>query len=418
MNNAIPEFDIAIVGAGIAGSALACALRHSGMKVVLIESGRFPHCAPDCEAVLEGFDPRVSALTLGTQAFLDYIGVWQRVQALRVEPFAEMQVWDGEGTGEISFAAAEISEQQLGYLVENRVLVYALLETLGLSANTRLLDETRVELITAVQGKAHRQYELQLDKGRALRCDLLVGADGANSMVRETLGFRSREWDYDHHAIVCTIQTERHHAHTAWQRFMTTGPVALLPLASGVSHEGHAAHFCSIVWSVEPAEARRLMQLDEAGFCAALTCATEKKLGSVLAASQRFSFPLRQRHAVDYVQECVALVADAAHTIHPLAGQGINLGLQDVQVLAEELLRARAMGQRIGDVRVLSRYQRRRKPGNLLMMTVMEGFKRLFGNSSLLVKWVRNQGMLQVARHTLLKKQLIKQAMGLRQSSG
>jgi 2-octaprenylphenol hydroxylase len=241
-----------------------------------------------------------------------------------------------------------------------------------------------------------------------VRTTLVVGADGANSFVRQTLGFKTREWDYHHHAIVCTVETEKPHQHTAWQRFMTSGPVALLPLTANDN-----AHFCSIVWSVIPQEAERLMQLSDIEFAAALTQATEACLGKVLGSSQRFSFPLRQRHAVDYVQEGVALVADAAHTIHPLAGQGINLGLQDVRVLAEELLRAKALQQGLGDMQVLSRYQRRRKTDNLMMMAVMEGFQRLFGQSSLLLRWVRNRGMAEVARHPVLKKQLIKQAMGL-----
>ena len=409
----MPEFDIVIVGAGIAGSALARALRHSDLKVALIDGGHFPESAPACEMVLDGFDPRVSALTLGTKNFLEHIGAWEQVLSLRAEPFSDMQVWDGEGTGEIGFSAGEINEQQLGYLVENRVLVYALLESLGLSANIRMLDDTQVLSITAMQDKAHRQYEVQLDRNRRLRCDLLVGADGANSLVRQSLGFQTREWDYGHNAIVCTIQTEKYHGHTAWQRFMKTGPVALLPLTSGTNAQGEPENFCSIVWSAETEEAERLMQLDNHGFCEALTRATESRLGKILGVSQRFVFPLRQRHAVDYVQEGVALIADAAHTIHPLAGQGINLGLQDVQVLSEEILRARRMKHRIGDVRVLSRYQRRRKPGNLVMMTVMEGFKRLYGNPSLLVKWVRNKGMQEVAKHSVLKKQLVRQAMGL-----
>ncbi len=411
MNAMIPEFDIAIIGAGIAGSALACALRNTNLRVALIEGSEFPAAAPVCESAIDGFDARVSALTLSTKAFLENIGIWQQVAVLRAEAFSDMQVWDAEGTGEIAFSASEIGENYLGYIVENRVLVYALLESLKMAPNIKLLDKARVISVTPVHEKAFRQYHIELDKGLEIKAELVVGADGAQSFIRQTFDFKTREWDYGHHAIVCTIQTEKNHHKTAWQRFMPTGPLALLPLS--VSQEA-PAHYCSIVWSAQLREAERLMAMSDGDFLKAISQATEKKLGEVINTSRRFSFPLRQRHAVEYVKEGVVLIADAAHTLHPLAGQGINLGLQDVMVLAEELLRATQLEHRISDMRVLSRYQRRRKGENLLMMGVMEGFKRLFEQQSLLVRWVRNRGMLQVAQHNLIKKQLIKQAMGLR----
>jgi 2-octaprenylphenol hydroxylase len=407
---AIAEFDIAIVGAGIAGSALACALKDSGFRIALLESASFPQQAPVCETNISGFDARVSAITLGSKAFLEHLGVWGAIQNLRLEEFSDMQVWDAEGVGEIRFSATEIGGAQLGYIVENRVLTYALLEALSMSANIKMLDNTQVLDITSIDEDNNQRFRLQLNNEREIKATLLVGADGANSFVRQALRFKTREWDYQHNAIVCTVQTENHHQHAAWQRFMPTGPLALLPLSS----KDVATHFCSIVWSVIPAEAERLMKLSDKEFMLELTNAFESRLGNILSTSRRFSFPLRQRHAKDYVQEGVALIADAAHTIHPLAGQGINLGLQDVLVLAEELQRAKRLHHNIGDLRVLSRYQRRRKADNLLMMTVMEGFKRLFEQRSLLVRWIRNQGMLSVGKHTVLKKQLIKQAMGLR----
>jgi 2-polyprenylphenol 6-hydroxylase len=412
MSAMIPEFDVAIIGAGIAGSALACALRNSNLRVVLIEGSQFPSAAPVCETALDSFDARVSALTLSTRVFLESIGIWEQVLALRAEAFAEMHVWDAEGTGEITFGAREIGEPCLGYIVENRVLVYALLDSLKMAANIKLLDNTRVLSVTPVPGKAFQQYHIQLDQGLAIKAGLIVGADGAQSFIRQTFDFKTREWDYGHNAIVCTVQTEKSHRQTAWQRFMPTGPLALLPLSG--SDGNNASHFCSIVWSAQSQEAERLMALSDDDFLLAITQATEQKLGKVIKNSRRFSFPLRQRHAVDYVKPGVVLIADAAHTIHPLAGQGINLGLQDVMVLAEELLRASQLGHPVGELRVLSRYQRRRKGENLLMMGVMEGFKRLFEQQSLWIKWIRNRGMLQVAQHSLLKKQLIKQAMGLR----
>ena len=410
MTQPIPEFDVAIVGSGIAGSALACALNNTDLKVVVIEGGRLPEAAPSCDDDLNGFDPRVSALTLASEKFLSTMAVWPAIEALRAQPFSDMFVWDGESTGSIRFGATEIGQSHLGTLVENRVLVYSLIEQLQMSPNVKFLQGVKVRGIHPLDKADSCRYAIELDQSREVRAKLIVGADGANSFVRQSLDFATREWDYGHHGIVCTIQTEKPHANTAWQRFIHTGPCALLPLPDGPNGE----HFCSIVWSAQIDEANRLMALTDDEFCQTLTEATEACLGRVVGASRRFSFPLRQRHAVDYVKPGVALVADAAHTIHPLAGQGINLGLQDVRVLAEEILRARRCGHHIGDLRVLSRYQRRRKGDNLLMMSVMEGFKRLFEQESLAVTLVRSIGMTGMGKAGVLKRQIMKQAMGIR----
>ena len=399
------EFDIAIIGAGIAGLALANALDNSGLRVIVLEAAGFPASPPPTDAEgIDSFDARVSALTLGNIRYLQQLGVWQAISELRMQPFDSMYVWDGEGTGDIHFDAAELGENTMGAIVENRVLVYSLLDNLSMSSNVRLLDHaaiTGIEAITEADGI--KQQIILTDKKIVAR--LLVGADGANSFVREHFGFRTREWDYGHNAIVCTIHTEQPHRQTAWQRFMHSGPLALLPLPGD--------RLCSIVWSADTARAEQLMQLDDDAFCQQLTLASEARLGRVLAASRRFSVPLRQRHAVDYVQPGVALIADAAHTIHPLAGLGINLGLQDVQVLAEELQRARQRNYPLSDIRVLSRYQRRRKGENLLVMAAMEGFKRLFAQQALPLLWLRNKGMSGVSRLGLLKQQLMRQVMGV-----
>ncbi|CAA0079636.1 2-octaprenylphenol hydroxylase [BD1-7 clade bacterium] len=412
MTQNIPAFDVAIIGSGIAGSALACALNNTDLKVVVIEGGTLPDQAPTCDSRLDAFDPRVSALTRASESFLEQLGIWPRISALRSQMFDSMYVWDGEGTGNIQFDAREIHQSHLGTLVENRVIVYSLVEELQMSPNVKFLQGVKVRGIVSqtVGGDKHPTHVIELDQDRQVKAGLVVGADGANSFVRQTMDFKTREWDYGHHGLVCTIQTEKPHQNTAWQRFMHTGPCALLPLPDGENGE----HFCSIVWSASVEEANRLMALDDQEFCDTLTSATESCLGNVVGASRRFSFPLRQRHALDYVQDGIALVADAAHTIHPLAGQGINLGLQDVRVLAEELLRAHRSGHRIGDLRVLSRYQRRRKGDNLMMMTVMEGFKHLFGQQSLAVSWIRHLGMAGVGQVVPLKRQIMKQAMGVR----
>ena len=400
------EFDVAIVGAGIAGLALANALDNSGLKVLLLESGTFQQSPPPVDnAGVDGFDARVSALTLGSIRALQRLGVWPHIENQRVQPFDKMYVWDGEGTGDISFAAAELGEQQMGAIVENRVLVYSLLDNLAMSGNVKMLDNAAVidiRPITEIDG-VKQAIELH---DKTIVTKLLVGADGANSFVRQHFEFRTREWDYGHNAIVCTVETESSHQNTAWQRFMHSGPLAFLPLPG----EGN---LCSIVWSCETEKAGQLMQLDDAAFMQQLTVASEHKLGNIRQVSQRFSVPLRQRHAIEYVKQGVALVADAAHTIHPLAGLGINLGLQDVLVLAEEIQRAKKRDYPVGDIRVLSRYQRRRKGENLLVMSVMEGFKRLFEQQSLPLLWLRNKGMNSVARISPLKRRLMQHVMGL-----
>jgi 2-octaprenylphenol hydroxylase len=249
---------------------------------------------------------------------------------------------------------------------------------------------------------------VELEGGESLQADLLVAADGALSRVRELMDFATREWDYGHSALVASVETERPHEATAWQRFLPSGPLAFLPLPG---EEGR--HFCSIVWSIRQELVDDLLAASDQEFCARLEQAFERRLGGVLGVSRRFAFPLRQRHAIDYVQPGVALVADAAHTIHPLAGQGINLGLQDVAVLAEEILAATARGANPGRLDVLRRYQRRRKGENLAMMAAMDGFKRLFEQQALPVRWLRNVGMRGVGRLTPVKQRLMRHAMGL-----
>jgi 2-octaprenylphenol hydroxylase len=228
------------------------------------------------------------------------------------------------------------------------------------------------------------------------------------SRVREMMEFRSREWDYGHRAIVATVEVAQAHEATAWQRFLPSGPLALLPLPG---EEGK--NFCSLVWSLQEHLVEDVMALDDKGFCAELERASERRLGTVLGSSRRFAFPLRQRHAIDYVQPGVALVADAAHTIHPLAGQGINLGLADVAALAREIVAGHHSGTSPGQLELLRRYQRQRKSENLLMMSAMDGFKRLFEQQSLPVRWLRNAGMRTVDQMLPLKQQLMRHAMGL-----
>lgn len=399
------QFDVVIIGAGIAGAALAIALSGEGLSIALVEAQSLDLPALPVACNLQNFDPRVSALTPRSRAFLEKLGAWEAVTAYRYCAYHHMTVWDAEGTGQIEFDRAEVNAPELGHIVENRAIVSALLTRVRAAADISLFSPVTLQACTRL---ASTRMLLELDGGAALETDLVVAADGALSRVREMMEFRSREWDYGHRAIVTTAEVAHSHEATAWQRFLPTGPLALLPLPGAERH-----HYCSIVWSLQEHLVDDLMALEDQAFCAALERACEGRLGAVLGSSRRFAFPLRQRHAVDYVQSGVALVADAAHTIHPLAGQGINLGLQDVAVLAREIVAGHQVGVSPGQLDLLRRYQRQRKSENLLMMTVMDGFKRLFEQQSLPLRWLRNAGMRTVDQMLPLKQQLMRHAMGL-----
>jgi len=392
--------DLLIVGAGMVGSALALALQGSGLQVLLLDGSPMSVKPFDPQAA---FEPRVSALSAASQRILERLGVWEGITARRSSPYTDMHVWDGSGTGQIHFSAASLHADVLGHIVENRVVQDALLDRLhdcdlGLLANARLEQMRR----------SGDDWLLTLADGRTLRAPLVIAADGANSAVRRLTGGATREWDYLHHAIVTSVRSARPHRMTAWQRFTDDGPLAFLPLERDGRHD-----WCSIVWSATPGEAQRLMALDEAGFCAELERAFEGQLGNVISADPRLCVPLRQRHAKRYVAEGLALIGDAAHTIHPLAGQGVNLGFLDAAVLAEVLLQAAGRGERLADVKVLSRYERRRMPHNLALMAAMEGFERLFQADPLPVRWLRNTGLKLVDRLPEAKALFVREALGL-----
>lgn len=399
-------FDILVVGGGMTGTALALGLSQQGWKTGLIEAGERAALVQDPAPVqsVADFEPRVSAISMASQQLLDSVGAWEGVAAGRHCPYQGMTVWDGDGTGRIHFEAAELQARALGTIVENRSIVRALFAAVESSA---------VELIDGVQVTGSwldgDQRGIELADGRKLNAQLVVAADGANSRMRQWVGVATREWDYDQQAIVCTVRTAKNHRYTAWQRFSQTGPLAFLPLATEKGDE----NFCSIVWSQDTHEARRLMALDEATFTAELERAIERELGPVESVSQRFAFPLRQRHAKDYIAPGFALVGDAAHTIHPLAGQGANLGYGDVRVLLDELSKAKSGGLSPANERVLARYQRRRKGENLTMMAAMEGFKQLFGRDELPLRWIRNTGMRWLDGLGPIKNRIAAEAMGL-----
>ncbi|WP_237045882.1 2-octaprenyl-3-methyl-6-methoxy-1,4-benzoquinol hydroxylase [Aquipseudomonas alcaligenes] len=394
------QADLIIVGAGMVGSALALALEHSGLEILVVDGGPLSVRPFAAEGA---FEPRVSALSAASQRILERLGVWDGIAARRVSPYRDMRVWDGSGTGSVHFSAASVHAEVLGHIVENRAVQDALLDRLH-DSQIGLLGSARLEQLR----RSGDGWLLTLADGRELRAPLLVAADGANSAVRRLAGCATREWDYLHHAIVTSVRCERAHQATAWQRFTDDGPLAFLPLA----RQGDE-HWCSIVWSTVPAEAERLMALDDEAFRHELGKAFEWRLGQVTAVDPRICIPLRQRHAKRYMESGLALIGDAAHSIHPLAGQGVNLGFLDAAVLAEVLLHALQRGEQANDVRVLSRYERRRMPHNLAMMAAMEGFERLFQADPLPIRLLRNSGLNWVDELPDAKALFVRRALGL-----
>ncbi len=407
-SNESRQYDIVIAGGGMVGATMACLLADSPVRVALIDRGELQADIPAGSTQEPAFDPRVSALTLGSASLLDRLGVWESVLNKRACAYQRMHVWDAEGTGSITFSADDIDQDALGTIVENSVVLSALYERLRQIDNLELLTG---EEITALERPAGESgLSLICASGLRISAALVVAADGAASPVRTLAGFRTREWDYNHSAVVTTVKTEQPHEFCARQRFLDTGPLAFLPLNTG---QDAAQHYCSIVWSTVPELAEQIMAMDDAQFCAALGRAFEHRLGAIEFAAPRYSFPLRQRHAVDYVQDNLVLIGDAAHAIHPLAGQGVNLGLLDAAALQNVLQEGLAAGRELSDSTVLQRYQRARKGHNMGMMWVMEGFRHLFSDQALPLRWLRNTGLRSVDRLGVVKNQLARRAMGL-----
>ena len=394
MTNA--DYDLVIAGGGMVGSTLACALRDADLKIALLESAPLERIRPGEET-----DLRVSAVNRASQRIFAAVGAWSGMTAWRVSPFRDMRVWDAGGFGQIHFDSATLGEPLLGWIIENRVIQYALLERVRQLPAVDLLCPAALE---TAWPKDAGGWRVRLTDRREFTTRLLVGADGAQSKVRELAEIDTRGWSYHQKALVANVRTAEPHQETAWQRFLPTGPLAFLPL-----HDGR----CSIVWSTTPEQADQLLALDEYDFAHMLTEAFERRLGEIVQVGPRGAFPLRLQHARAYVKPGLALIGDAAHVVHPLAGQGVNLGLLDAATLAEVLLDGLAAGHEVGTLRVLRRYERWRKSDNLPMLGIMDGFKRLFGNSLPPVRLLRNLGLNLTDAAGPLKNAMARRAMGL-----
>ena len=392
------EHDVVVVGAGVVGAATALALLREGFDVALVEA----RPAPTWNAA-DDVDARVVALAPDAVALLDDLGVWKSVTDARACAYSHMRVWDALAAGELSFAAEDRGETALGWIVENRLLQHVLWQALVEAGARGAAIQLRVPgEVTAIEND-ERGVAATLADGSVVRARLLVAADGATSPIRTQLGIAVREHDYGQRAIVAHVGIERAHESTAWQRFQPGGPLAFLPLVDGR---------CSIVWSLQGNEAERVLALGDAAFCAELGCALDFRLGNITSTTRRLAFPLRMRLAERYVVGRTLLIGDAGHAVHPLAGQGLNLGLRDVNNLRGQLRRAKARGIDAGAAQVLRRYERERRSENILAASSFTLIERCFNSESIAVAGLRGLALAVADKVTPLKRVLMDAAAG------
>lgn len=388
--------DIAIVGGGMVGLALAAAFKESDLRIAVIEAH-----VPDSQ--LESLpDIRVSALSRSSETILRNLGTWSGITQRRAAPYSAMEVWEQDSFARIEFSAQQLAQPDLGHIVENRVIQLALLEQVEKQANVSLYMPAQCQSLAMGESEAW----LTLDNGQSLTAKLVVGADGANSWVRRQLDIPLTHWDYGHSAVVATVKTQQPHEKIARQIFTSQGPLAFLPLGD--------PHLSSIVWSTDPNRANRLVSLSDDEFNKVLAAEFDTRLGLCEVVSERQAYPLKMRYARDFVLDRIALVGDAAHTIHPLAGQGVNLGLLDAASLAQEIHQLWRQGQDIGARRSLRNYERWRKSEAAKMIAAMQGFRDLFDGNNPAKKLFRGIGMKLVGQLPGAKDEIMKRALGLK----
>ncbi|MGV3001271.1 FAD-dependent 2-octaprenylphenol hydroxylase [Vibrio sp. E150_018] len=389
------SFDITIVGGGMVGLALAASFAETNLRIAVIE-GQVPD-----ESLNNAPDTRVSALSRASENFLKNIKAWDGITHRRIAPYHAMEVWEKDSFARLEFKANDLAQSNLGHIVENRVIQLALLERVKKLSNVSLFMPNRC----ATMAIGEREAWLTLDNGDSISSKLVVGADGANSWVRNHQDIPLTHWDYGHSAIVANIRTSEPHQGVARQIFTPKGPIAFLPLSD--------PHLCSLVWSTHPNRADTLLSRSETTFNQVLTSEFDTRLGLCSVEGERHAFPLKMRYARNFVVERVALVGDAAHTIHPLAGQGVNLGFLDAASLAEEVLALWQQGEDFGLQRNLRSYERWRKAEAAKMIAAMQGFKDLFEGENPAKKLVRGLGMQFIGQLPGMKEEMMKRALGI-----
>ena len=385
--------DVLVIGAGLVGGVLACALARAGMRVVLVDR-------EDPAASLEpAFNGRASAINLASQRLLAGLELWPDMAAAAT-PIEDIRVADGGSRLFLHYDSADADAAPFGYMVDNRMTRRAVGRAVSGLAGIRLLAPARP--LALERGAAVRVH---LADGRRIEAALAVGADGRGSWSREAAGIHLTGWTYDQSAIVCTVAHERSHHNTAFEHFLPAGPFAILPLRGNRS---------SIVWTERAGLAPAIMALDDAAFGAELERRFGDFLGRLKVVGGRWSYPLSLHFAESAVARRLVLVGDAAHAMHPIAGQGLNMGLGDVAALAEVLVEARRLGLDIGAAPVLERFQRRRRFDNILMLAVTDGLNRLFSNQLGPLRLARDLGLAAVHRLGPLKRLFVRHAMGIR----
>lgn len=388
-----PALDVVVVGGGMAGAATALALARAGLATMLLEAR-----TPKPWRIEDDVDLRVVSLAPSSIMLLDELGVWPSIRSARTGPYTHMHVWDAASGATLDFDAATDGHDLLGHIVENNLVQWTLWQALAEAGVERRCPATA----TAMELRDDR-VQLTLADGSDVAARLVVAADGAASPLRKLAGITVRTRNYAQRAVVAHVGTERAHERTAWQRFLPTGPLALLPLADGRS---------SLVWSLPEAEAQNVLTLDDHAFRDALGVATDFRLGRITTTTARAAFPLHLQLANTYQAERLVLLGDAAHTVHPLAGQGVNLALRDVTELRDALVAARDAGRDIASAAVLRRYARRRHSADTLDAVSFDALSRVFAWQATPAVAMRGIGMHLVDRMAPLKRRLGAHAAG------
>ena len=403
------SYDVLVVGGGMVGSAIACALGKEGVRVAV-----FDRVQPEAFEPSQLPDLRVSALSFASEHILRNLGAWPFMERMRMCPYRRMAVWEklhapngkewGKRLNQTVFDAADIHHDQLGFIVENRVTQLGLLEAIDTLESVDLFAPETIETMNLTADRP----EITLSDGRCFSGDLVIGADGALSKVREQAGIRLETREYEQQCLVATVEISGGLQDITWQAFTETGPEAFLPLPD---IDGRS--YGSIVWYNIPENVRRLIALSDEAFLEELSLTFPVELPPLLKLHERSFFPLARRHAMTYHKKGVVLAGDSAHTINPLAGQGVNLGFQDVAWLAEVLVEAFHGGESLGSLEVLERYEKARRLDNQLMMTAMDTFYHTFSNDIKPLKLLRNVALGIAGKSTPAVKEVMKYAMGI-----
>ncbi|WP_257265669.1 FAD-dependent monooxygenase [Endozoicomonas sp. ONNA2] len=403
------HYDVLIVGGGMVGAAIACGLGQQGIRVAI-----FDHCEPSPLPADALPELRVSALSTASEEILRQLGAWPYMQSSRMTPYRRMAVWEklhspfgkeiDSRANRVMFDARKINHSQLGFIVENRVTQSGLSEVIKSCPSVSFFCPVSIQ--TLHTASAHLMIELA--DGRRFSGDLLVGADGADSQVRQAAGLAMEQRDYEQQCLVGTVEIVGGCQDMTWQAFTPTGPEAFLPLP-----DINGRSYGSIVWYNHPEQVRELLALSKEAFIKVLKSSFPAELPDVIQLHERAAFPIARRHVTEYFRQGVVLAGDAAHTINPLAGQGVNLGLQDAAWLIEILVDAARAGENLGSTKVLARYEKARRSDNALMMNTMDAFYHTFSNQSKPLQLLRNLGLTLAGKLSPALNQVMKYAMGL-----